>query len=71
MESLIACTAVSSYIWLQVLTFMCTGIVLDLSNSSGTSITRKSGVRKRAVNTYLSRLPQELQNAVKQGLYHG
>lgn len=30
-------------------------------------ITRKTGLRKRAVNIYLSKIPQELQDAIKKG----
>ena len=40
---------------------------LDLSKTKGSVITRQTGVRKRAVNIYLSKLPQEFQDAIKEG----
>ena len=37
------------------------------TNCKHSVITRKTGLRKRAVNIHLSKLPQELQDAVKKG----
>ena len=42
---------------------------LDPSKTKGSVITRQTGSRKRAVNIYLTKLPQELQNAIKQGFH--
>ena len=40
---------------------------LDPSKTKGLVITRKTGQRKRAVNIYLCKLPQELQDGIKKG----
>ncbi len=40
---------------------------LDQSKTMRFVITRRTGVRKRAANIYLIKLPHELQDAIKQG----
>ena len=42
---------------------------LDPSKCVGSVITRKTSQRKRAAHIYLSKLPQKLQDAIKNGMY--